>query len=271
MKKPSLIMPLILILVFSLPFHVFAASTARLSKSAISTVEKISQGAEPSLRSKLNEQVKQIETLEARDLNLNEEIGTLHGSNGQKLASVQAQLKQLNSGKLEGLEKQVRDTKARYKPLFDLHGSLNKQLSAARKLKNKTLKSALQNQLDVVKVSAQLAREEIRAKEEALSAAKEAKTKTAKQVRSILEEVAVNQARINTEKKAAADTGKQIAAESKKLTASLKKKDAASLLTNLSAMSSLSQQLLNRKSRIIDMEKKIGTVIDKASALLPAL
>ncbi|MNJ03276.1 hypothetical protein D3C73_1635360 [compost metagenome] len=66
------------------------------------------------------------------------------------------------------------------------------------------------------------------------------------------------------------ETGKQIAADSKSLTAALKNKNAAEALSSLTALTSLSSQMLNQKKRIISSEKKISTILEKAASLLPS-
>lgn len=270
MMKRRIILAAVLLLALSLPLHAFAASTARLSNTVKANVDKLAAASSPSLQARLNAQKSQILALESQDESADQELASLHAGNAELLDSISTRLKQLDAGRLDKLKGQVQEAKDRHKPLFALQTALNKQLTAARKLKNKPLTEALQAQADAVRVTAQLARTEIRMKEDAYSQAKEAKEAAVKKVRNVLAKADSDQAGIRTEKKAAVEIGKQLGSESKNLTAALKKKDAAETLTVLTAQLTLSQQLLNRKTRLASHEKSIRTILQQASALLPA-
>jgi hypothetical protein len=270
MPKRSLLLLLIVVLSLSLPVQAFAASTARLSNTAKTSVEKLGAQAGSPLQGKLNDQIKQIQSLETQDLSVEKEISSLNSANDELLLAINTRIKKLDADKLDKLKKQAAEAKERYKPLFELQTSLNKQYTYAKKLKNKTLTAALEAQLNVVKASALVAKEDIRAKQEAYSKALETKSKTVKQVRNILSEASLEQVRIRSEKKASVETGKQIAADSKGLTAAIKNKAPAEALTRLTSMAALSNQMIGQKNRMLTSEKKVSSILAKASALLPA-
>ncbi|MNP52898.1 hypothetical protein D3C76_1473220 [compost metagenome] len=127
----------------------------------------------------------------------------------------------------------------------------------------------MEAQLSVVKASALIARGDIRLKNESYAKVKESTAKTTNSVRTVLKDASLEQAKISSEKKASAETGRQIAAESKSLTAAIKSKDATETLRSLTALATLSNQIINQKTRIISSEKKIATILDKAASLLP--
>lgn len=258
-----------IILVLSLPLQASAASSARLSKTAKASIEKLASQETASTQARLTEQSSKLQELETKDEKLNQEIGNLHRTNGEKLLAINTRIKQHNAEKLSQLKNEAAAARERYKPLFTLQTSLNKQLTAARKLKNKPLIEALEAQLSVVKVSSLIAREEIRMKDAAYTKLKDAASKTVNSVRTVLKEVSVEQAKIRSEKKASAETGKQIAAESKSLTAAIKSKDTTETLRSLTALTASSNQITNQKTRIISSEQKIAAILEKAASLLP--
>ncbi|WP_146767159.1 hypothetical protein [Paenibacillus sp. YN15] len=269
MNKRLVPLLMAIILVLSLPLQASAASSARLSKTAKASVEKLAAQSNASLQTKLTEQSGKIQELESQDGKLNQEIENLHRVNADKRLAINTGIKQHNAEKLSQLKNEAAAARERYKPLFTLQTSLNKQLTAARKLKNKPLIEALEAQLSVVRVSALLAREEIRMKDTAYTKLKDAASKTVNAVRTVLKEASVEQTKIQSEKKASAETGKQIAAESKSLTAAIKSKDATETLRSLTALTTLSNQIINQKTRIISSEKKIAAILEKAASLLP--
>lgn len=269
MNKRLITLVMAILLTLSLPLQASAASSASLSKTAQASIEKLAAQSSGSLQTQLTGQTNKLRELETQDENLDQSIDTLHRANGEKQSAINARIKQLNAEKLAALKSGSTEARERYKPIFTLQTSLNKQLTVARKLKNKPLIEALEAQLSVVKASALIARGDIRLKDEAYAKVKEATAKTANSVRNVLKEVSLEQAKIRSEKTASAETGRQIAADSKTLTASLKNKDAAETLRSLSALVTSSTQIINQKTRIQQSEQKISTLLEKASSLLP--
>jgi hypothetical protein len=269
LNKRLITLVMAVLLALSLPLQAFAASSASLSKTAQASIEKLAAQSSGSLQTQLTGQTTKLRELEAQDENLDQSIDTLHRANAEKQTAINARIKQLNAEKLAALKSGSTEARERYKPIFTLQTSLNKQLTVARKLKNKPLIEALEAQLSVVKASALIARGDIRLKDEAYAKVKEATAKTANSVRNVLKEVSLEQAKIRSEKTASAETGRQIAADSKTLTASLKNKDAAETLRSLSALVTSSTQIINQKTRIQQSEQKISTLLAKAASLLP--
>jgi hypothetical protein len=269
LNKRLITLVMAVLLALSLPLQAFAASSASLSKTAQASIEKLAAQSSGSLQTQLTGQTTKLWELEAQDENLDQSIDTLHRANAEKQTAINARIKQLNAEKLAALKSGSTEARERYKPIFTLQTSLNKQLTVARKLKNKPLIEALEAQLSVVKASALIARGDIRLKDEAYAKVKEATAKTANSVRNVLKEVSLEQAKIRSEKTSSAETGRQIAADSKTLTASLKNKDAAETLRSLSALVTSSTQIINQKTRIQQSEQKISTLLAKAASLLP--
>lgn len=269
LNKRLITLVMAVLLVLSLPLQASAASTARLSKTAQASIEKLAAQSSASLQSQLTGQMNRLQELETQNERLDQSIDTLHRANAEKQSAINTRIKQLNADKLASLKSGSAEARERYKPIFTLQTSLNKQLTVARKLKNKPLVEALEAQLSVVKASALIARGDIRLKDEAYAKVKTATAKTANSVRNVLKEVSQEQAKIRSEKTASAETGRQIAADSKTLTASLKNKDAGESLRSLSALTTSSAQIISQKSRIKNSEEKISTLLGKAASLLP--
>ncbi|MDF2935890.1 MAG: hypothetical protein K0Q90_1263 [Paenibacillaceae bacterium] len=269
-KKRLVTLLMAITLVLSLPLQASAASSAKLSTTAKASIEKLAAQSNAPLQKKLTEQSSSIQELEIQDGQLNQEIENLHRANEDKRLAINTRIKQLNAEKLAALKSAAAEARERYSPLFALQTSLNKQLTAARKLKNKTLIGALETQLSVVKTSALLARGDIRLKDEAYAKVKESTVKATNSARTVLKDVSLEQAKISSEKKASAETGKQIAAESKSLTAAIKSKDATETLRSVTTLATLSGQIINQKTRIISSEKRIASILEKAAALLPS-
>jgi hypothetical protein len=269
LRKTPLLAFLVLLLAVCWPIEALAASAAKLTAAAKTSLDKTAAEAPAQLRAKLTARYSELEALYVREQQLEQDTKALHKANAEAEAALRERMKQLDAAKLDKLLKQTTEAKERYKPLFTLQTSLNKQLAAARKLKNKTLTEALATQAEVVKLSAQLARQEIRWKEEAYAKAKADKDKVVKEVRAVLATGDTVLSQLRTEKSASVQTGKLIAAENKNTSAILKKRNAEESFTALSSLTVLSGKLVSQKATIYGLEQKYGSILSKADKLLP--
>ncbi|MFC5528707.1 hypothetical protein [Cohnella yongneupensis] len=206
----------------------------------------------PSLQSLLNE-----------DIQLEAQIKALHYDNEEALISLRKTIRDIDSAKLDKLENEVKQIKAKYKPLFDDYTALNKQIAAARALKSKLLNEALRIQANAMKMATQLARDNIRAKEAALKTAKEAAAAKIKAARTTLGETDTIKVQIQAMKSAAALPRKSQSPVWTNFKYAIKKNETRSASDALETLVSLSKQIVEKQRQTLDAEKKIAGVIAK--------
>lgn len=256
MSKLIRLFLLLAVCALSLPLQVSAASTAEFSPSLRTAYDRVVSGASGSVAAELRAQDERLQALRNQEREVDASVLELHRGNDDLLLSIQARSKELDKDKLTALEKDVADSKDRYKLVYSFQGSLSKQLSAAKKLKNKTLASSLQLQWETVKAAAELTRAQARAKEELLSKAKTDKSKKLKELRSKLAEADKLKVRIQTSKSDGVKTGKQITAGLKSLASTAKKGDAGQTLASVSSLAAYSSKLLDQKRSVAGLEEQ---------------
>jgi hypothetical protein len=267
-KLPYLM--LIVLVALLIPEQAWAASAAEFSPSVRKAYDKVVGSAAGTLQSELKAQDERLQAMQEQDRKLDADITGIHRTNEELLKSIQARTKTAEQERIAKLSQTVTETKAKYKPLFTLQTALNTQLTAAKKLKNKTLTAALEDQIDTVKAAALLAREDIRYKESLYTKGKADKNKKSKEIRTILEDIDGIKDRVQTAKSTSVQTGKQITSGLKSLASIAKQGDGQRTLTSVSSLVALTDQLLNQKSAVISLENKVRSVLDKAEAALAA-
>ncbi|CAM3014157.1 hypothetical protein PASE110613_12375 [Paenibacillus sediminis] len=259
---------LVVLLTLHHPASVKAASM-ELSPAQKSNLDKTTASTDRALAGKINALYSTFLTLQVQDQKIDQNISTLHYSNEEALAILRKQIKLIDAEKLSKLDNALKQTKERYKPLFDLYSTLNKQIAAARKLKNKELSSALRSQADTVKIAVQLAREDIQAKEHALAAAKDEAGKKIKKIRNILSEIDPLIMKIKAERSTATILKRNVSPMWKTLTQSIKDNDAKRTESSLTNINSLLRQISEQKQKMMNLEGKISGIIQSARAQMP--
>lgn len=268
-KSVSLVV-ILLIVALCLPFAGTAGAVVSISATTKKALDKTIASADSELKNKLNKQYSDFLQLQEQEKSGDARNKTIHYKNEDALAAVRKQMYEIDSAKIEHLEKHAEQTSDRYQPLFDMYKSLNRQISIAKSLGSKELASALTKQAQTMKVPLQLAREDIKLKKDALSAAKKERTNKIAQIRDTLSDIEPIEKKIKAERGAESIYKKNVTTEWSSFTRIVKKNDAKATSGSLAALISLSSQIVIQKQKMYDLEKKIGEIISKAKSQIPA-
>jgi hypothetical protein len=258
----------IIMLAIAAPTSMLAAP-AQLSITAKSALEKVISNADANTANSLRLQYSTLLTSQEQEQVWDGKIKTMHYKNEEALIIVRKQIKLIDADKLIKLDTQVKQTKERYKPLFDSYTSLNKQIDVARILKNKELNSLLRSQADVMKIAVQLARQDIRNKEDMFKTAKDSMTKNAKKLRADLSDIDPIKVKIKSERSQMDKSKQRFTSEWKTLNSSVKKGDAKSILSSLTSLIATAKQVNEHKLTIYGYEDKINGILLSVKARIP--
>lgn len=245
-----------------------SAATYELSATAKTNFAKMKAAAAAPLGNKLQTQYDELLALQKQADQWDAQIKALHDRNEAAAADVRKRAAAIDADKVAKLDAQVKQAKEKYKPLFASYAALNDKISAVRPLKNKELNALLKLQASTMKETVQLAREEIRAKEAALKAAKTTAAASAKKVRAALAESDPLKTRIQAEKNAASTAKKSLAAVWKTFNAAVKQQDAKGASETLATLGTLARQTNDAKAKQHALEQKIADAVAKSKSLL---
>ncbi|MEX2415523.1 MAG: hypothetical protein WD424_05215 [Paenibacillaceae bacterium] len=268
MRGLQVIVLFIIMLVIVAPASILAAP-AQLSTTAKSALEKVMSNADAKVASSLRLQYSTLLTLQEQEQQWDEKIKELHAQNEEALLLLRKQIKLIDADKLSKLETEVKKAKEQYQPLFDSYTSLNQQIKVARILKNKKLNSLLRSQADVMQIAVQLARQDIRSKEEIFQTAKDNKAKTVKKLRALLSDIDPIKVKIKSERNRMAKPKQRFTSEWKTLNSSVKKGEAKSILNTLTSIVTISKQVNEHKLKIHGHEKTINAILLSVKARIP--
>jgi hypothetical protein len=198
-----------------------------------------------------------------------EQIKYLHNSNEQSLLLLNKQIKKIDADKINRLDAQVKQARDLYKPLLASYTSVNKQISLARMIRNKTLISFLTSKADALRPATQLAREDINRKEANLADAKKSSAKTVRIIKSTLDEIDPIKVKIKSETSSSSASKKALSSVWKTFTKSVNKVNPSGTADALSGTISLYREIVDRKQKIINLEKKVNDLIAKAKEQIP--
>jgi hypothetical protein len=246
-----------------------AAASYELSKTVKKSFDAMTESAGGKLRTQLNGQYGKWLELQERIRGSEAELKSLQQANDESLKAIRERIKRIDEDKIAPLKQSAAETKERYKPLLDSYTAVNKQIEAARPLQNKELNAMLRMQADSLKIPVQLARSDMKAKDAALKAAKDAAAAKQKKARDTLEAIEAHEEAIKAEKTAAAAVKKSLDADWKTFAPLVKQGDANGSSEKLAAMLDRLEQLARHKTNMVEAENKIAAVIEKAKKLLP--
>ncbi len=267
--KPApfvLFLTLLCAIVFTVPAGKAAAATVELTVPVKTAFDKTAASADSPTAAKLNSLYQDLGTLLGQDRDIETKIKALHYNNEETLIALRKQIRVINADKLSKLEAQVKLTKDRYKPLFEAYASVNKQITIARSLKNKTLNALLRTQADALKLSVQYAREDIRAKEAPLKEAKEATSRLIKAARETLAGIDPLKVQIKAQRSAASLPRASLSPVWTNFKYAIKQNEAKSALDSLGTLVMLSRQIVDQQQKIYALEVKITDIIVKTKA-----
>jgi len=266
--KRFLLCALVAALAGGLPLSAEAA--AELTPTVQAAFAKLAAGAEPQTAGKLRARYQEFTQTQEEERKADADIKAVHYKTEDLRIAVNKRMKERDAAKLAALEKQVKELKERRQPLFDTYTRLNQQLSIARTLKSKAAISLAQAQVDALKVPVQLAKEEIRRKEDEWRKAKAEKSAYLKKVGEVLAETDSIALKRKAERSSAAAAGKIVTAESKVFSAAVRKADASGALASLTRLAAGARDSAAIKLRILELERKALAVAERAAAMLPA-
>lgn len=258
---------LLLMLAASTAAPAYAAAPA-LTATQKTAYDLTVSGADTAMADKLSQQHRDFETLQTAEREWEQRISDLHYGSEEAAMLLRKKIGQIDAAKLAKLKQTHEQTKAQHQKLFDLYKSVNMQLEAARKLKNKTLTSMLKAQADGLKIPVQLARMDIKNKGDAYSAAKQTASDKMKKIRGTLSGISPLQVQIKAAKSVLSAPKESRRTVWKSFTQSLTKRDAKSAAGFLASVNVLSRQLIDQMQKIHALEKRVADVIRTAETQL---
>jgi hypothetical protein len=245
------------------------AAPFELSVTAKTKLEQVILKVESKSADNLRTQMTTLRTTQEQGLEWDGKIKAIHYQNEADLIQARKQIKLIGADKLNKLDSQVKTVKARYKPLFDSYSALNQQIDMAKILKNKNLNSVLRSQADVIKIAVQLARKDIRSKEDTYKKAKEDNAKTIKLLREALSDIDPIKVKIKSEQSKTNTPKQRFSTEWRTLNSAIKKSDAKSILSSLTSLVTLAIQVNEHKQKIHNYEKSISGILLSVKARIP--
>lgn len=263
MNKLVQIFTAVVILLMPLFFSAGTAAAAAvvLTPSIQAALDLTATTAPAGDRNRLKSQYSELTVLTAQYDSREEQIRVLHEANAQSLISVRKQITAIDQAAVAKLTATVTSAKERYQPLFDQYSALNSRITLVKGLKDKTLNAVLKAQADAMKITVQIARQDIRDKEAVLKAAKEARTRKMTAARNTLSGIESPQASIKSQKSAAAALNKRITADFSSFKAAIRKQNPSLAGQSLSSLVSGYKQIAVSKQKIIELEQKVAAVI----------
>jgi hypothetical protein len=271
MNKVKMITVLIVALILSAVTPITAiAAVFELAASYKSALNKIIAASDKTTADQLNKLYTELVTTKQQEQNWDKSIKDIHRDNEETLIDLRKQTKEIDADTRKKLETEVQQTKDRYSPLFTLHETLNKQLLLAKLMMNKGLSSQLRQQIDNMKMVIQVARYDIRSKEDTLKATKLASANIIKQIRRTITDIDPLKVNANLEKGNVSNLNKQFASELKNFKQTVKEGNASKTLESLTTLGSLSHQIDGKKQNIHNHEQSIRDILAKARSQIPS-
>jgi hypothetical protein len=240
------------------------AGPIEITASIKSSLDKTVANASRTQADKINTLYNELQALQTQEQEWDVKIKALHAANKETSTALRKQIKQIDEAKLDQLEADLTSTRERYKSLFSLYSSLNKQIDTARLQKNKALTAALRFQASLLKIPVKLGHMDIAAKESARKTAKSSATQSMKKIRGTLDDIDP----INVQIKAKQDAIKTIEAGVspvwKAFKQVVKKEETTSVLDTLASMVSLSRQINEEHQKVFDLETKVSGILSTA-------
>lgn len=247
-----------------------AASAAKIEVTASvkAQFDRTAAAAQPAMRSRLQSQYGKL--LTARNQRESWELAVKQSRylNDEQEAAIRRSLRDLDADKIKSLERQVEQAKLHAKPASEMYTAAKRLASAAKSSGQKTLYTYYRNRADTLKLAADLARDEVKRKEEALRTAKRARTDRAKQIRAVLAEREKLNARIKAERAALTVPNRRIGEVWKNFKTAVKAEDSARTASALTQLIADHETIVAVNKRIHAHERSAAEVINRARRML---
>lgn len=228
-------------------------------------IAKASQGDATRLRSLHNG----LLSLHKQELEWEQKAKNVQFAREEAEIAVRKQMSEIGSARIAKLTTEVANLKKRYEPVFAMKDEVAKQLSWAKSAKQSVLVKMLQFQSDNAKLAVQIAKQDIKSKEESLKAAKQEATAAKARVRNTLNEMNPLKVQIRAKRSAISTLNRQYTSEMRVLVQALKKGEATPIMTSLSALDKHYRQIVAHRKEIHELESKISAIVSKAKSLIP--
>ncbi|MCF7756305.1 hypothetical protein KQ941_17830 [Paenibacillus xylanexedens] len=192
-----------------------------------------------------------------------QKIKTLHAGNTAELERLRVEIRQTDDAKVAALAEKVKQTQARYEPLFALYSSVNRQLDAAKAIKNKEWSTAIRTQAETLRPVVKLAREDIRIKKKELAEARKRKSTEIKRLRAMLAGADSAKKQIQTAKKQTSLAKERYANALQQFKQSTKQGQPSRVLSSLNTLASAAEKWAGTKQHIHTLEQKVSTTYVK--------
>lgn len=170
---------------------------------------------------------------------------------------------------IKKLQLEADQTRKKHTPLLEQYTTLSKQASAAKKNKNKKLADLLDLKRNKLRASVEAARNDIKAKNAALSIAKKHRATKVKVVKDALAPVQVYKKKITAENKTIAAIKQIYSAAEKRYRASVKQGNAITAAADITLMYEQMVIIHTSLQKVDDWEKQIAQTIVIAESKLP--
>ncbi len=244
------------------------AAGFELSITGKKMLEQTKNSSTASITEALRKQEASLISLQQKDGAITQQTSTLYYENKEAEARLKIRLKQHDADHIATLNQDVINTKKRYEPLFTLYSSLNKELALARKIKNKELTATVKAQVDTTKVAVTLAKEDLRRKQDKLTAAKKTRDEAVKKVKTSLSQKDPFLVQIKSAKSNISAAKKRFSEEMKRFNLIVKKKEGAEVLASLTKLATIAGEIVAQRESIVALETKVNQIIAGADKLL---
>ncbi len=245
------------------------AATMQWSASQQAAVDRAT-ASDSTTRNQLATLYSSFTSLQSQLQQTEQSISALHYQNEETQSALTKQIKVIDADKIAKLEQTVKQAKDKYKPLMSMYTGLNQQITAANKLKNKQLSSALKAEAETMKIAVQIAKADIKNKEQALTAAKTQKTAAQKKLRAALGGADPLRTRIKAEKSTATILNKNVSPMWKSVTQSVKSGDARKIRADLNVLVNQLRQIQTQKQKVLSLENQISGILQNVKKQLAA-
>ncbi|MCQ4088267.1 hypothetical protein [Saccharibacillus sp. JS10] len=197
-------------------------------------------------------------------------IQSLRKDNTTRLQTVNAAIKNIDKSKIDTLAATVKNLKDRHAPLLDQYRNLGKQISEARKRKDKKNADLLDLTRNKLKPSVEAAKLAIKQAETQLSTAKSQAKNKVQIVKDTLMPVSNLKKQITAENKSITSFNKTRSASYKRYRSAVKSGNAITAVAEITMMITQLRNVHKSQQIIYSWEQQISSAIQSATNKLPA-
>lgn len=256
-----------LVILFGAGMSYFASSVEAagidLGVTAQKAWDSVLNKADAQTKLTLKQTYEKVGNWKAQEQTWEQKTKTLHAANSAELERLRVEIRQTDDVKIAALSEKVKQTQARYEPLFTLYSSVNRQLDAAKAIKNKEWSAAIRTQADTLRPVVQLAREDIRIKKKELAEARKRKNAEIKRLRAMLTGADSAKKQIQTGKKQASLAKERYSGALQHFKKSVKQGQTSRVLSSLNTLAAAAEKWAGSKQHIYTLEQKVSTTYVK--------